>query len=120
MAVYNNLVLDTYTAGADLSAKQYYFVKRSGADVVVCGAGEAAAGVLTNNPVSGGAASVAYGGSPMVLAGGTITAGAAVMSSSAGKALAWTTTNNLLGFAREAAVDGQYIQIDFFRGGNLT
>ena len=54
----------TFRAGADLSAKQYRFVK-FGADeekVVACGANERAIGVLMNAPALGGVAEVAVPG----------------------------------------------------------
>lgn len=53
-------VLDiTFTAAADLSAKQYYFVKMSAVDNVnLAGANEASVGILQNKPKSGEAAVV--------------------------------------------------------------
>lgn len=54
----------TFTAGEDLSSKQYTFVK-FGSDnetVLSCAANERAIGILQNDPTSGGAAEVALPG----------------------------------------------------------
>lgn len=81
-------------AGADLSAKQYYFVKlnASGQVVIYATAGEAAIGVLMNEPAaSGRAAEVALPGSVVpVQAGGSFTAGDRITGDANGKAVALT------------------------------
>jgi hypothetical protein len=82
----------TVAANADLSAAQYRFVK------LVNSSGEARAaradlnsrviGVLQNDPaVAGYAATVAIGGISKVVAGDAITAGVAVTTDSAGRAV---------------------------------
>lgn len=83
-------IIKTFAAGADLSAAQYYFVKLSSGLVVLCDtAGEEALGVLQNAPTAAGkAAEVLVFGRSKVKAGGTITAGAPIKTSTAGKALA--------------------------------
>ena len=48
----------SFTAGADLSARQYRFVVPRGANVVASSAGGFCLGVLQNDPVSGAAAAV--------------------------------------------------------------
>lgn len=56
--------IKSYIAGADLSAKQYTFVK-FGSDnktVVACGGNERSIGILQNKPESGQAAEVALPG----------------------------------------------------------
>ncbi len=74
-------------AGADLSAKQYFFVKLdSSTAAVVCGAGENAVGVLQNAPGSGEVAIIRTQGLTKVIGGGAITIGAAVASDASGKA----------------------------------
>jgi hypothetical protein len=55
---YGNLIL-SFTAAADLSAKQYKFVKLASATTVnVAGSAEAAIGILQNKPTSGQTAEV--------------------------------------------------------------
>ena len=118
MAVYNNLSCETYIAGEDLSAAQYKFVRiNAGTDstVVLSGAGERADGVLINDPTSGKAATVARDGDPMVYAGGTIADGAEIAVDANGDAVAAASTDVIVGYAREAAVDGQLFQITFSR-----
>ena len=77
MATWGNQIKETMIAGADLSAAQFTFVKMNTTDrtVVAAGNGEAAFGVLQNDPVSGAAAAVCTHGRTLVEAGGTLTAG---------------------------------------------
>ena len=120
---YNNIVgqAETYIAGADLTGSQYLFVKTSGANVVVCGDGEEAVGVLWNDPASGRAATVIRDGDPHVYAGAAIAAGANVASDAAGKAVTAASGDVVLGKARAAAAAADdLVQIEFYRGGNVV
>ena len=98
-------------AGADLSAKQFYFVKQHSTafQVVLAGSGENAIGVLQNKPTSGQAAEVECLGVTKVIAGNTITAGNNLMSDSNGKAIPHTGTNAVLAVALEGASAGEYV-----------
>ena len=121
MAVMQSRDNRTYTAGADLSAAQFKFVKISGANVVVAGtAGEQCIGVCIVGGASGAAVTVTRGGSVMVTAGATISAGAAVSTDAAGLAKAAATGNIIMGYAREAGVNGQVIEIELISGGNAS
>lgn len=122
MATQGINTVETFEAGQDLSTKQYYFVTMaSDGQVDPTGAGAAADGVLQNAPAAAGrAASVAISGRVKVVAGGTITAGANVASNASGAVVAASTGNIVLGKALEAGVSGQYVTIDFFRGGNAS
>lgn len=101
LAAYNTVTL---AAGEDLSAKQWRFVKlNTSGEVVLCGAGEQAIGVLCNKPTSGQAAEVQIGGIAKVEADAAVTAGDKLMSSADGQAATKTGTNNELGMARSAA-----------------
>ncbi len=92
-----------YTASADLSAKQYYFVKISGArTVTVCSATtDIPIGVLQNAPTSGQAAEICVIGHTKVSSDGTITRGAPVGTSADGQAVVYAagtdTTKYLVG-----------------------
>jgi len=111
----------TYIAGADLSAAQFKFVKISGANVILAAtAGEQCIGVCIVGGASGAAVTVTRGGSVMVTAGATITAGAAVSTDAAGLAKAAATGNIIMGYAREAGVNGQVIEIELISGGNAS
>lgn len=108
----SNLVEISAAAGADLSASQYLFCEISAADTVtVCNAaGEAAVGVLTNNPTSGQTASVAVGGVVKVKAGAAIAAGARVATDANGKAkTAVVTTADASGASATAALSGSFV-----------
>jgi uncharacterized protein YjlB len=121
MAVMQSRDNRTYTAGADLSAAQFKFVKISGANVVVASsAGEQCIGVCIVGGASGAAVTVTRGGSVMVTAGATISAGAAVSTDASGLAKAAATGNIIMGYAREAGVNGQVIEIELISGGNAS
>jgi len=102
-----------FTASADLSTKQYHFVKMSGNDTVtVCAAiTDVPVGVLQNNPASGGVAEVALLGVTKVVADGTLAAGNLIGTSADGQADAIAagtdTTVYLMGVAVSAASAGQ-------------
>ena len=118
MSTQGQQVRETYVAAADLSEAQFRFVTAGATGVELTGAGEAADGVLINDPANGGAAAVVVFGRTIVEAGGNITAGAEVASDATGKVVAAVTGNIVLGKAVEAAVNGQLITVDFFKGGN--
>jgi hypothetical protein len=79
-----------------------------------------AAGVLLNDPVAGGAATVAYDGRVTVVCGGTVTRGGEVASDASGEAVDATTDDVIVGYALEAGVDGQVITIELARGNTLA
>jgi hypothetical protein len=83
------------TASADLSAKQYYFVKVSGdKTVTVCAATtDKPIGILQNDPESGEAAVVASGGVSKVSGDADLTAGNSVGTSADGQAAAYTASD---------------------------
>lgn len=89
-----------YTAGANLSTKQYYIVKRgstAGQCVLAAAGTDNALGVLQNAPVSGDVAEIVSRNSEAtgkVIAGGTLTPGAALTSDGNGKAIVTTTAND--------------------------
>ena len=89
MSFRTNPTVDAFIAGADLSAKQYYFVKLDASnanEVVLAGAGEEAIGILTNTPASGEAAEVTVsGGSYLSIADATIAIDSMVKSDAAGQ-----------------------------------
>jgi hypothetical protein len=96
-------VLDiSVAAGANLSAKQYFFVKPDG---TLCGAGGKALGVLQNNPTSGQAAGVRVLGCTKVVYGGSISVGDYVASDANGKAVLATVASVLAGTPEPLAGD---------------
>lgn len=84
----NNSLKITLPAGADLSTKQYYFVKvNSSGNAVLCAAAtDAPIGVLQNNPISGAEATIVVVGGTKLVAGAAIAAGIKIGTDSAGKA----------------------------------
>lgn len=105
----NSAVKTTFTAGEDLSGKQYHFVKIDNGDgeVVAVSAGtDRPIGVLQNAPLAGQAAEVTIVGGTKVECGGSASFGQAVFSSSSATAvtLAFGTT------ASAAFVAGAFIE----------
>jgi len=105
-----------FTASADLSTKQYHFVKMSGNNTVtVCAAiTDVPIGVLQNNPASGGAAEVCLFGISKVVADGTLAAGNLIGTSADGQADAIAagtdTTVYTMGIALSAAAVGETVE----------
>lgn len=99
-------------AGADLSAAQFKFVKlNSSGDVVLAAATtDRPIGVLQNAPLSGQEAEVLIVGGTKLVAGGSITEGAALGTTNAGAGKALTvgtdTTAYILGSAITEAASG--------------
>lgn len=111
----NYAVRITLVAGADLSSAQYKFVKlnSSGQAIAVAAVTDRPIGVLQNNPTSGQEASVLVVGGTKLVAGGTVTEGAVVGTSSTGTGVAKTvgtdTTHYILGTALTEVASGEYM-----------
>lgn len=109
------LKLGNLTAAADLSAKQFHFVKLATATTVnVCTAiTDVPVGVLLNTPTSGQAAEVCIFGITKVVADGNLAAGNIIGTSSDSQADAITrgsdTTVTVMGQAIEAGSAGQTV-----------
>jgi len=91
----NYSVKVTLVAGADLSAKQYNFVKlnSSGQAIAVAADTDVPIGVLQNAPTSGQEAEVLIVGGTKIVAGAAITLPSAIGTGSTGKAVALATTD---------------------------
>ena len=122
MAVMQSRDTRSFVAGESLAAAQFKFVtlESDGQVDLADSAGENCIGVLLNNPAAGAAATVAVSGKVMVTAGGTIAAGAAVATDASGDAVTAASTNIIMGYALEAAVDGQVMAIELIQGGNAA
>jgi hypothetical protein len=122
MAVMQSRDTRTFIAGEDLSSAQFKFVtlESDGQIDLADAAGENAIGVLLNDPAAGEAATVAISGKVMVTSGGTIAAGAQVQTDASGDALTAAAGDVVLGYALEAAVDGQVFAIELIQGGNVV
>lgn len=122
MATYSgNVELESFEAGADLSAKQFTFLTvNSSGKVVSPSAGAFADGVLFNNPTSGQMASVAmeHGQIVKVVCAGSISAGGNIATDANGKAVAASTSGHIIvAKALEAGAANRVISILFgYRG----
>jgi hypothetical protein len=123
MATQGQQTRESMIAGADLSAKQFTFVKMNTNDrtVVSAGNGDAAFGVLINDPESGQAATVVTAGRVVVEVGtGGLTAGNEVGVDANGEAVSAAATDIIVGICVDGAAAGGRATIDFFRGGNAA
>ena len=123
MATQGQQTRESMIAGADLSAKQFTFVKMNTTDrtVVSAGNGDAAFGVLINDPESGQAATVVTAGRVIVEVGaGGLTAGDEVGVDANGEAVSAASTDIVVGICVDCAAAGERATIDFFRGGNAV
>jgi len=82
------ILTTSIAAAADLTAKANYLI---GFDGAVCGANAKPLGVLQDNTVLGEMAPVVCAGIALVISGAAISVGAALVSTSAGKATPATT-----------------------------
>ena len=112
----------TEIAGANLSTAQFKFVtlESTGKVILANAAGEQSYGVIIVGAPADAAVTVVRTGSVMVEAGGNIAAGAAVATNAAGEAQTAASTNIVMGYAKEAGVDGQLIEIELITGGNAV
>lgn len=123
MATQGNQIRESMIAGADLSAKQWTFVIMNTTDRTVVNAtdGQAADGVLINDPASGEAATVVTNGRVIIEVGtGGLTAGDDVASDANGEAITAATADIIVGKCVQGAAAGERAVIDFFRGGNAA
>ena len=122
MAYENALTVITAVAGTDLSAKQYYFVTlASDGQIDPSGDGDRSLGVLQDDPSAAGqAAAVAVAGISKVVAGGNITVGQTVTSTSTGKAKTAASGDVIMGIAlATSSGDGQIIPVLLQPGGTI-
>lgn len=112
----------TFVAGEDLSAAQFKFVtlEADGQVDLADSAGENCIGVLVVEGEAARAVTVALTGSVNVEAGGTVTNGGAVATDATGRAVDATTGDIIMGYAREAGVVNQVIEIELIQGGNAS
>lgn len=104
----NYAVKVTLVAGANLSAKQYNFVKlnASGQAVAVAANTDLPIGILQNAPESGQEAEVLISGGSKLVLGGTVAAAAVVGTSAAGAGVAIAHGTDTTKFAIGQAITG--------------
>ena len=116
----SNGISSTMVAGESLAAAQYKLVELSTtADntvEIVDGANDMPIGIVANNPVEGGAANIIHAGITKAIAGGSITRGALLKATTAGKVQtatqAATDAYAIVGRALQSAGgDGEVITI---------
>ena len=121
MAVMQSRDTRSVVAGADLSAKQFTFVKLdTNAEVVPAGNGEQAFGICLVGALEDNVATVVVQGKTMVKCAGTVTAGGAVGIDAGSLAVNAASTDIIMGYATEAGVNGQIIAIELIQGGNAA
>lgn len=107
----------TLVAAADLSTKQYYFVKldSNGKAALCSGATDKPIGILQNAPTSGTEAEVVVAGGSKVIAGGTLDEGNSIGTDGNGKAVALTqgtdTTKYIVGQVLSAGASNEIVTV---------
>jgi hypothetical protein len=104
----------SWNAGADLSAVKYRFVKEhsTAEQIVLCGAGEAAVGVVQEGRPAGQACAVLRSpASSKMTAGATLTAGQTVASGALGVAVPWVAGYAVNGWADTASVTSGIVTV---------
>lgn len=111
MSFESTLLKFSYPASADLSAKQYRFVKITSLQLAVCARGDKALGILQDKPAAAGRAGVVgFSGVTKVVLGGSVTAGNDVISDANGAGVvAASSDNNIMGVALETGASGDII-----------
>ena len=115
MTDWTERMVATFKAAADLSAKQYHFVRVSAAQTVNQ-ASEAVSqqnfGVLINKPAAAdAAAAVCYFGETPVVAGGSLTVNVLITTNGSGRAAAAGSGDTVMGRALTAAgANGEQIR----------
>jgi len=100
MAYSENLETISLPAGADLSAKQYYFVStNTDGEAVLAGDGAPILGVLQNKPLENEPAQIGIGGVSKVVAGEAYAGDANLASDANGKAVGAATGDYIRGRA---------------------
>lgn len=115
MATSSTLNIYAFKANADLSAKQFHFVKvdATGKLVTLCGLGEAGCGVLQNAPKNGEVAEVAiFGGGAKVKCAGIIPANASIASDANGQAIVAIDGQFAFGTATKTTVANEVIGME--------
>jgi hypothetical protein len=121
MAVMSSRDNRTEIAGAGGTTQFKFVTLDAGGAVTTAGAaGEQAYGVCLVGAAVGNATTICVSGKVTVTAGGTIAAGAAIQTDAAGDALTAASGDVVMGYAKEAGVDGQIIAIELIQGGNVV
>lgn len=107
-----NKVALTLPAGADLTTKQYTaVVANSSGAAASAGAAAYVVGILQNEPNTGQPATIVYNGVSKAVCGGSVTAGAKVTTDAAGKMVAATTGQAVVGVALASGASGEVIPV---------
>lgn len=105
----------TGIAAADLSAKQFYFVRLDSVEGQIelpTAATDAIVGILQTQPESGQAGTYRFGGtSKLKLGVGGATIGAWITSDASGTGIVTTTDGNMAVRALEAGAEGDIIEV---------
>lgn len=120
MATSKDLFDLSVPAGSDLSAKQFFLMKRSGGNLATCDtAGERIFGVLQDDPAASGRVGlVRIAGLSKVELGGTVSQDDLLVTDASGKAVAvGNTGGHVIGVANKAGVSGDIGEVLLFGPG---
>ena len=117
MATFGNVECESYTAGADLTGKRYYAVKKDAGETVTLATDPDAAfaagpiGILQNGEASGRAVAVGVMGESKAIAGDDVTIGHALAVNSVGALVDATSGDIAFARAQEAAADTEVFRV---------
>ena len=95
-------------AGADLSAKQFYYTKlNASGQIVLAGAGERGLGILQDKPGLGQVGSVCALGKSMGIYGAEVTAGQSLTPNASGKLVPAIANDAVVAMAAESGSAGE-------------
>lgn len=123
MSTFGQQTRESFIAGEDMSSAQFYGVIASSTDrtVTLGDNGEAAVGIIQNNPGNGGAATVCtFGRTQAAIGTGGVTAGDDVALENGGTVVTAANGDVVIGRAVETAAASTIGTIDFFPGGNVV
>jgi len=121
MAVMQSRDNRTEIAGSGGTTQFKFVTLDAGGLVTIAGsAGEQAYGVALTTVAEAAATTICVSGKVTVTSGGTIAAGDAVQTDAAGDAITAAAGDVVMGYAKEAGVDGQVIAIELIQGGNVV
>jgi len=112
-------IRESVIASADISAHQNKLVKITGTGLALCGAGERGFPLVEAVDAATKKGTIVCVGKEKVIAGGTVTAGAAVTADASGLAVAATTADEMCGIALETAASGDYFKILVLPGATI-
>lgn len=113
--------VDARPAASDLTGKLYYIAELDGSgQVQLCGDGELAYGVITEENTAGNSVTVQSGGIAKVILGGTVDENAKVACDADGKAVAGASGDYIIGVCRKGGAANEIGEVSLTFPGRVA